>query len=100
MLCCFGRPRRKFVASNSNLQEENWIPTIPIDVKDDGNDQSIHAITEVSNTSNGNEPEVSVISDKEGKKICLQIGFLRVCTFEPMLRIFEQHFSAVDSNTQ
>ena len=29
MFCCFGRPKRKFVPSKCNLQEEKWLPALP-----------------------------------------------------------------------
>jgi len=60
MLCCFGRPRRKFVASNLNLQEENWVPTVPVG-NDDDNDSAL-ATKEVldDSTGNGNENNAEV----------------------------------------
>ena len=34
MLCCFGRPRRKFFPTNTTMQEEKWIPTMPVENDD------------------------------------------------------------------
>ena len=57
MLCCFGRPRRKFVSSNTNLQEEHWVPTVPIDV-----DEPVSDTNDVLTTDNDNDNKTNEVS--------------------------------------
>ena len=63
MLCCFGRPRRKFVESRTKIQEENWVPailTVEDDVDDDTKPVPVGNELPVLASDNGNESRTEV----------------------------------------